>query len=217
MSAVRLLVLGMLNGWGPMHGHQIRRQAISMQVERWGEVSVGSLYGALHRMEEEALVHAVRTEREGNLPSRTVFAVTEQGRAELATLLDRHLRTVSLGADGFDVALSACSAPVLDELAEVIVERKASLQRSRHELVERRETLQVCGRLSVRGAAIFQHWQRRIEAELSFHDDLELLLPDLIAEARTWDGPRSDTGSAPATAPPAERPRNLVETGPHGH
>lgn len=206
MGNVRLLVLGMLDGWGPMHGHQIRRQAISMQVERWGDVSVGSLYGALHRLEAEALIEAVRTEREGNMPSRTVFAITAAGRVQLSTLLDRHLRTVSLGADGFDVALSACTAPVLGELAGILVERRASLRRFRRELGERRTALRASGRLSVRGAAIFRHWERRIDAELDFQDDLELLLPDLLAEARAWKGPGSEVGPAPASGPAAECP-----------
>ena len=46
MSAARLFALGMLARNGPMHGHQIRRQAELERAEFWGKVKVSSLYAA---------------------------------------------------------------------------------------------------------------------------------------------------------------------------
>ena len=65
MSTTRLLVLGMLAERGPMHGHQLRRQAELVNVEAWGGVRVGALYGALHRMEAEGLIEPLRSEQPG--------------------------------------------------------------------------------------------------------------------------------------------------------
>ena len=36
MNLSRMVVLGLLAESGPMHGHQLRRQADSMHVESWG-------------------------------------------------------------------------------------------------------------------------------------------------------------------------------------
>jgi len=46
MSATRILVLGLLAVRGPMHGHQLRRVAEMINIESWGDVKVGALYGA---------------------------------------------------------------------------------------------------------------------------------------------------------------------------
>lgn len=190
MSSVRLLVLGMLNGWGPMHGHRIRRQAESMNVEDWGEISTGSLYNALQGMHESGLIERVRTEQEGKLPSRTVFAITAAGRQELESLLDRTLQTVTLRADPFDVALAASFGSHLDELPAVIAARQEALNISLRGLVSRRSSLGDGGRLTQRAAAIFRHWERRIESELEFHNDLAGMVPALVSETEGWASSR---------------------------
>src|SRR5260370_20128732 len=69
-----------------MYGHQIRRDARVDRTELWSEVKPGSLYSALHRMQAEGLIEPVRTEQQGNLPERTVYAITGEGRRELRAL-----------------------------------------------------------------------------------------------------------------------------------
>jgi len=74
MNPTRLFVLGALARHGPMYGHQIRRDARIDCTELWSEVKPGSLYAALHRLQAEGLIEPVRTEQQGNLPARTVYA-----------------------------------------------------------------------------------------------------------------------------------------------
>jgi DNA-binding PadR family transcriptional regulator len=61
MSSIRLFILGTLAASGPLHGHQIRQQAQADRTERYTDIQVGSLYGALKRMAREGLVGVVRT------------------------------------------------------------------------------------------------------------------------------------------------------------
>lgn len=68
MNDTRLFVLGALTQ-GPMHGHQIRRQAQLDRTELWTDVKPGSLYGALHRLVGEGAIEVVRTEQSGG-PAR---------------------------------------------------------------------------------------------------------------------------------------------------
>src|SRR5262249_41440904 len=105
MKVVRLLVLGMLSAHRPTHGHQLRRAIAMINIEAWSEIRAGSLYHALHQLEQEGLVEPVRTERQGRLPARTVYAITAQGQRELEALRDRALREIRITADPFDVAL----------------------------------------------------------------------------------------------------------------
>jgi DNA-binding PadR family transcriptional regulator len=93
MNSTRLFILGSLTRRGPMHGHQIRRAAQVDRTELWADVKPGSLYGALHRMAAEGVIEAVRTEREGNLPARTIYAITEEGLGELSAHCGEGSRT----------------------------------------------------------------------------------------------------------------------------
>jgi len=105
VNPTRLFVLGALARHGPMYGHQIRRDARIDRTELWSEVKPGSLYAALHRLQGEGLIEPVRTEQQGNLPARTVYAITAEGRRELRALRGEALREVALRPDPVDLAL----------------------------------------------------------------------------------------------------------------
>ena len=81
-GSLPLLILKILVRRGPLHGY-----GITTQIERMSDevlrVEEGSLYPALHRMEEEGWIKAkwVRTE---NKRRARVYEVTAAGRKQLA-------------------------------------------------------------------------------------------------------------------------------------
>src|ERR1700744_4703179 len=105
MNLTRLMALGVLARSGPSHGHHIRRLAEVTNVAEWGGVSVGALYRELRTMEREGLVEATRTEKVGNRPERTVYAITAEGQLALATLREEGIRPLQVGPNPLGVAL----------------------------------------------------------------------------------------------------------------
>ena len=180
----RLLILGMLSDWGPMHGHGIRQRAELINAEAWSEVRVGSLYSAINRMRDEELIEPVRTEREGNLPARTIYEITPAGGRELYILLDRGLREIDLGKDSFNMALSMGSSLPQEELEEVIRQRTRTLSTTLERLIEDRERLKNKGVLLTIALAIFRHAEYRLEAELRWHDELLEMIPAIVEETK---------------------------------
>jgi DNA-binding PadR family transcriptional regulator len=179
MNSTRLFVLGSLARGGPMHGHQIRRAARIDRTELWADVKPGSLYGALHRMEAEGVITAVRTEQEGNRPERTVYAITDDGRAELAAGRDAVLREVRTRADPVDLALQFTS-----DLSQA--DLQAALELRRHVFAAQvadwsRLRAQVDPYLTEMERMTFRHTLLRLEAEVAWHDELLAQLPDLVA------------------------------------
>src|SRR5258708_12407578 len=106
MRTVQLFVLGMLAREGPMHGHQIRRQAELERAEFWGKVKVSSLYAALHRMEAEGLIAAVERTQEGRFPARTVYAITAEGWRDLVLLRQPTFHNTTIDPDPPHLPLS---------------------------------------------------------------------------------------------------------------
>ena len=125
MSSARLFVLGVLARGGPMHGHRIRREAQVDRTELWTDIKVGSLYAALGRMAAEGSIEPLRTERAGNLPARTVYAITQDGRRELAALRAAALRDVRLRPDPVDLALQYGDDLGAEEVRAAFVARRA--------------------------------------------------------------------------------------------
>ena len=80
-GSLPLLVLKVLARRGPLHGYAItvRIQAASEDVLR---VEEGSLYPALHRMEEEGWIRAKWTMTDNNRRGR-VYELTTEGRKRL--------------------------------------------------------------------------------------------------------------------------------------
>lgn len=168
MNPTRLFVLGALARRGAMYGHQIRRDARIDRTELWSEVKPGSLYLALHKLAAEGLIEPVRTEQQGNLPARTVYAITAEGRRELQALRAEALREVAVRPDPVDLALAVSGD--LDEgtlrgfianRRDVLAGRLASLARQ----CELRWPDQTPA-----DDLIMEHLIARIETELHWHD-----------------------------------------------
>ncbi|MGC4757211.1 PadR family transcriptional regulator [Micromonospora trifolii] len=188
MNSTRLFVLGALARGGPMHGHQIRRAAQVDRTELWSDVKPGSLYGALHRMQVEGVIEAVRTEQEGNRPARTIYALTSAGAAELIDHRDEALRDTKLRHDPVDLALQNVIDLGEDELRGIIVARRKALAAQLDSWLALRELAAP----HIRGLewTTFRHTELRLRTELAWHDELLDQLPKLMANQ-----PTSMTGS----------------------
>jgi len=85
MSVTRLVLLGVLS-WQPMHGYEIKH-IIEEHMGDWTDIKFGSIYFALARLAEEGAIAIAEELRSGNRPSRTVYTITDKGRAEYQSLL----------------------------------------------------------------------------------------------------------------------------------
>ena len=88
-----LLVLQTLSARGPLHGY-----ALTQQIQKGSadllRVEEGSLYPALHRMEQQRWIRGRWGTTERNRPAR-IYSITESGRRELAAERESWARLTS--------------------------------------------------------------------------------------------------------------------------
>ena len=99
-GTMELLVLRSLTR-GPAHGFSIARW-IESATEESLTIEEGTLYPALHRMEERGLIEAEWGVSENNRRAK-YYSLTEQGRAQLRAQTEswrRYARAVFLALDG---------------------------------------------------------------------------------------------------------------------
>src|SRR5215469_6065905 len=182
MNLTRLMALGTLARYGPQHGHQIRRLAELTDVGEWGGVSVGALYRELRAMEREGLVETLRTEQVGRRPARTVYAITEEGRLELASLRAHALAETAPGPNALGVALIFALDDIdPEELRDAMRARRDRLAISGRELAAERERGLAKGYLSPLESATMRRGEMHIETEVRWHDELDAVLADGVA------------------------------------
>jgi DNA-binding PadR family transcriptional regulator len=167
MNPTRLFVLGALARHGAMYGHQIRRDARMDRAELWSDVRPGSLYGALHRLAAEGLIEAVRTEQSGNLPARTVYAITAEGHRELRALRAEALQGTGLRPDPVDLALVMSDELDAGVLRGYIEDRIRALTAQAAQFAHHGE--RTWPDQTVADDLVLEHARLRIEAELAWH------------------------------------------------
>lgn len=199
MNLTRLMALGTLARYGPQHGHQIRRLAELTNVGEWGGVSVGALYRELRAMESEGLVEALRTEKVGKRPERTVYEITRDGCLELTALREQAIRPLMSGPDPLGVALTfAADGMDREELRRMLRARREKLAISGAEIAADLKRLQDKGFIDVLAAAIMRRVVLTIETEVRWHDELDATLAGESGETdETAPGGSSETGALP--------------------
>jgi DNA-binding PadR family transcriptional regulator len=96
MSATRLLLLGTVRIFQPVHGYFVRRELQSWHADAWANLNPGSVYNGLRSLARDGFVEEVGTEAQGGRPARTTYRLTADGQTEFLRLLRNSLWNVSL-------------------------------------------------------------------------------------------------------------------------
>ena len=171
MNLSRLMILGLLAGRGPMHGHQIRRTAELTNAAVWGGITGGALYAELRRLDGEGLIHAVRAEQVGRRPARTVYEITGDGHLELAVQRDAALEVVFGSADPVSAVLLFAAGADAADLGERLAARRRRVAVQLEAMAAERARLTRQGLLPPLAVGAFRRGELRLEAELRWHEE----------------------------------------------
>lgn len=164
----RLIILGILSS-KPMHGYEIKKQLEEWAVEEYVQISYGSIYYNLERMEKEGLVRG-ESVKNSRRPERRLYSITERGREELAKLLRRNYFEVEREYYPFDVGVSLMPLMPREEVLEALEKRIRVAEEHLEEL--RREKEQMKGRIPFFALAVIDHYLYHLEAEKRWLEEL---------------------------------------------
>ncbi|MCG8349981.1 MAG: PadR family transcriptional regulator [Chloroflexales bacterium] len=128
MSTIRMLLLGIIRSYQPIHGYEIRRQLELWGAAEWANIAYGSIYSALNKMADEDLVDAVATTQHGRGPARTEYSITERGEQHFQVLLRKAWWEYKPIIDPFQVALALMDEMPRDELLAALRARAIRLR-----------------------------------------------------------------------------------------
>lgn len=162
----RLVILGLLRE-RPLYGYEIK-QVIEEHMGDWTNIAFGSIYFALRKLAEEGFVEEAGTEQEGGRPSRTVYRITEAGRAEFLRLLRGVWREIERHYYAIDVGLVFAGALPREEVEGYLRGRVAMLEGILEHIKTHREEQLAQEETPRAAAAVFDHARLHFEAELTW-------------------------------------------------
>ncbi|MGK5550674.1 PadR family transcriptional regulator [Actinomadura kijaniata] len=138
------LALAVLNALEvrPMHPYEIATMLRATGKEQTVPIKWGSLYTVVRNLERHGLIAATGTDRRGGRPERTVYEITDAGRAEARDWLRELIGEPRPEYPSFAIGLSMLGPLHPDELVERLTARLAALESAaaaaRAELAEAR-------------------------------------------------------------------------------
>jgi DNA-binding PadR family transcriptional regulator len=121
MSAIRILLLGILNDKQPRHGYEVKQILESWNADKWANVGYGSIYFALKKMAEEKLLTIL--EDQGGKQDKTVYQITQAGSDAFMVMLRKQWLELKPSVDPFQVALTFMQYLPKDELLTALEHR----------------------------------------------------------------------------------------------
>jgi len=168
-----------------MHPYEMYQLLVTRNQDKTVKLRPGTLYHAINWLDQAGFVVATGTEREGNRPERTTYAITDQGRAALRRSVVSMLTEPQEEFPEFTVAMGEAHTLPRDEVVSALRERAAVIEAE-----------------SVRGAAMLaRHDQsglprryllggefalNRAQADLAW---LNSVLADIESGELSWDTP----------------------------
>ncbi|KDN81598.1 PadR family transcriptional regulator [Kitasatospora cheerisanensis] len=198
-SPVQLTVLSLLH-FKPLHPYGMQRL-----LKEWGKdqvVNVGqrtSLYRAIDRLLGAGLIAVRETGRDQQYPERTVYEVTDAGRATTRTWLLEMLREPKAEFPEFPVALANLMLLAPDEIERALTARLAAVRAG--QAAQERALADTAALGVPRVAMLETEYTRALAAAEG--DWLETVLADLRSGRLTWSGEeliaaaRASEGQAP--------------------
>ncbi|WNQ11443.1 PadR family transcriptional regulator [Paenibacillus aurantius] len=128
MSNVECIVLGLLQE-GFRYGHEIDQIIEQRQFRFWANITRVSIYKALKRMEQKGWVHTA-VEKEGNMPERTVYSLTDEGRDAYREMIKEGLASPELVKFDYSVPLGGLFVLSPEESIQQITKRKQMVEKT---------------------------------------------------------------------------------------
>ncbi|MGN6110472.1 MAG: helix-turn-helix transcriptional regulator [Kofleriaceae bacterium] len=127
-STTRLLVLGIVRMFQPVHGYDVRRELMSWHVDEWASVAPGSIYNALKTLTRERMLEIVDTAQVAGRPERTTYRLTARGEQEFNELLRDTWWTVRMPFDPLAAAIALIGFTPREEAIAALEARIAQVQ-----------------------------------------------------------------------------------------
>jgi DNA-binding PadR family transcriptional regulator len=194
----------------PMHPYEVATTLRQRNKHESVRLNYGSLYAVVTSLERRGLITPVETAREGRLPERTVYELTDAGRVEAHDWLTDLIATPVKEYPAFEAALSFLPALPPGDVVGLLKERALRLET---EVAQAQASLDVTEKIGLPRIFSIEGLYRiaLIEAELDFVLHLAADIESGALGGVEWWRSVHEPGSEPIALPPLLDPSSPTD------
>lgn len=102
LSKSATMMLGLINKQ-PQNAYEIIKTLEFMNVKWWYNIADSTVYATLRTLDKKGLIVGV-SERNGNMPLRTVYSISDKGKKELKDTLTKSILSFDYDTNVFSIA-----------------------------------------------------------------------------------------------------------------
>lgn len=126
LSNIEAILLSIVNE-KPSYAYEIDKTIEQRDMRRWVRIGVASIYQVLKKLEEKGLVYS-QGEKEGKMPDRKRYYITDNGRAALIETSKKLLSDLEWYYLDLNVGLETSDLLTPEEMSECLKKRLAKVR-----------------------------------------------------------------------------------------
>lgn len=134
LSNIEVILLSIINE-KPSYAYEIDKTIDNRDMRRWVRVGVASIYQVLKRLEEKKMVYSQK-EKEGRMPERNRYYITESGKLAMIEASKRLLSELEWYYLDLNVGLETSDLMTPGEIADCLTRRLTRVQTNKSRLQE---------------------------------------------------------------------------------
>ena len=134
LSNIEVILLSIVNE-KPSYAYEIDKTIDAREMRRWVKIGVASIYQVLKRLKEKGLVYSQK-EKEGKMPDRNRYYITEYGKEALIKAAKRLLINLEWYYLDLNIGLEASDLLTTGEIVNCIAKRLSKVQINRKRMQE---------------------------------------------------------------------------------
>lgn len=125
LSKSATMMLGLINRQ-PLNAYEIIKVLECMNVKWWYDIANSTVYATLRTLNNKGLIVGV-SEKNGNMPYRTVYSISDKGKMELKNILTRSILSFDFDTNLFSIAAFFLDFFEIDEQISLLKQRNVIL------------------------------------------------------------------------------------------
>ena len=102
LSKSATMIMGLINN-SPFNAYEIIKQLQWMNIKYWYNIADSTVYATIKSLEKKGYISGT-VEKEGNMPDKTIYSLTAQGKTELRNTLNHSIVTFDYDTNTFSIA-----------------------------------------------------------------------------------------------------------------
>lgn len=126
LSRISTLILGIIKE-KPVNPYEINKFLEIIKIKEWFPVAVSSVYSTIKTLHSKGLIIGEGM-KEGNMPEKTMYSITENGKEALNETIEELLSSKQLDSQGFNIGTILMCHLKKERVKELLVLRLKKIQ-----------------------------------------------------------------------------------------